>query len=120
MQPLNLDFLEKEAIILLALRRYKEARLTFDFILSENPKRPETLCNRGFLHVLQGNLPLGELLYDQAIALDPDYEQALINKAAVRNASNDKEGALKLVKRVLIINPDNLQAQQALGQLGIR
>lgn len=118
-QPLNLDFLEKEAIILLALKRYKEARLTFDFILSENPKRPETLCNRGFLHVLQGNLPLGELLYDQAIALDPDYEQALLNKAAVRNLSGDTASAINLVKRVLQINPENLQAQQAAGQLGI-
>lgn len=115
LQPLNLDFLEKEALTLTSLKRYKEARLKFDFILSENPKRPETLCNRGFLHVMQGNMPMGELLYDKAIALDPDYEQALLNKAAVRIASGDKQTAFDLLKRVLTLNPENLQAQQALG-----
>lgn len=118
LQPLNLDFIEKQAVILMALKRNKEAREKLDFILSENPKRPETLCNRGFLHVLQGNLPMGENLYNQAIALDPDHEQALINKAAVRMVYGKNEEALELIQRVLRINPDNLQAQQALARMG--
>ncbi len=118
LKPLNLDFIDKEAVILMALKRNKEAREKLEFILSENPKRPETLCNRGFLHVLQGNMPMGELLYDQAIALDPDHEQALINKAAVRMVYGKKDEALRLIQRVLRINPQNLQAQQALGRLG--
>ncbi|KAA3640748.1 MAG: hypothetical protein DWQ02_01530 [Bacteroidetes bacterium] len=118
LQPLNLDFIDKEAVILMALKRNKEAREKLEFILSENPKRPETLCNRGFLHVLQGNMPMGEHLYDQAIALDPDHEQALINKAAVRMVYGKNDEALGLIQRVLNINPENLQAQQALGRLG--
>jgi predicted CXXCH cytochrome family protein len=115
LQPLNLDFLEKKALVLTSLKRYKEAREQFEFILSENPKRPETLCNRGFLYVMQGNFPSGERMYDQAIALDPDHEQALLNKAALLNAKGKKDQAILLILRVLKINPDNLHAQQAMG-----
>ncbi len=119
LQPLNLDFLDKEAVILMALKRNKEAREKLEFILDENPKRAETLCNRGFLYVLQGNLPMGENHYDKAIALDPDHEQALLNKAAVRMVYGKNEEAMLLIQRVLKINPDNLQAQQAFSQLRI-
>lgn len=117
LQALNLEFLEKEALVLMDLNKQEEAAQKFDFILSENPKRPIALCNRGFLFILQGNLKAGEALYDQAISLNPDYEQALLNKAAVRNISNDKEQALALINRCLKINPKNRQAQQALTMI---
>ena len=117
LQSLNLEFLEKEALVLMDLNQQQQAAQKFDFILSENPKRPIALCNRGFLFILQGNLKAGEALYDQAISLNPDYEQALLNKAAVRNILNDKTKALALINRCLKINPKNRQAQQALTMI---
>ena len=114
LMPLNLDFLEKEALVLMDLKRYKEARKKLDFVLKENRKRPIALCNRGLLFVVQGNLPTGEQYYDEAIRLNPDYEQALLNKAAVRNMKGDKDRALELVQRVLRINPGNEEAERAL------
>jgi predicted CXXCH cytochrome family protein len=119
LQPLNLDFLDKEAVILMVLKRNKEAREKLEFILKENPKRAETLCNRGFLYVLQGNLPMGEYHYDKAISLNPDHEQALLNKAAVKMVYGKNEEAIALIQRVLKINPGNLQAQQALSRLRV-
>ena len=114
LKPLNLDFVEKEALILMDMERNKSAAEKLDFVLGEDPKRPVALCNRGLLSVLAGDYPAGEQYYDRAIALNPDYEQALLNKAAVRNILGDRAAALALIRRVLRINPDNGQARRAL------
>ena len=114
LMPLNLSFLEKEALILMDLKQNKAARLKLEFVLKENRKRPIALSNLGLLYVLMGDFPKGERLYDEAIALNPDYEQALLNKAAVRNINKDQKTAVKLIRRVLKINPDNAQAKRAL------
>ena len=86
-------------------------------MLRENPKRPVALSNLGYAYVLQEQAGKAESFYDQAIALDPDYEQALLNKAAVRLLQKDREGARKLVERVLKINPQNRQALAIIGQI---
>ena len=75
------------------------------------------LSNLGYAYVLQGQFQKAEDFYTKAIALDPDYEQALLNKAAVRLLQKDTEEARKLIGRVLKINPENRQALSILGQI---
>ncbi|MBK9016709.1 MAG: tetratricopeptide repeat protein, partial [Saprospiraceae bacterium] len=65
------------------MKRIAEAKTVFENVLKLNPERPIALLNLGYANVLTNNLPQGEKLYDQALALDPDYEQALVNKAAL-------------------------------------
>lgn len=115
--PYYLEFQEKLGIAQIALKQWKNAEKTFRKVLSENPKQSLSLCNLGFALVMQNRFDDGEALYDQAIALDPDYEQALLNKAAVRLYKKDKAAAKKLLQRVLKINPANPQAQTLLKTL---
>ena len=112
--PYELDFQEKRGSALFALNRFDEARSVFEFVLKEDEKRPVALSNLGYLFVLKGEVEKGEAMYNKAIALDPDYEQALLNKAAVLLFKAKKEAARKLLKRVLKINPQNQQALVAL------
>ncbi len=78
--PYHLDFQEKLGATYIALDYQREAKQTFDFVLSENPKRKVALNNLGYLKVLQKKFKEGEKYYNQALALDPDYEQALLSR----------------------------------------
>lgn len=115
--PLHLDFLEKKAAALIALKRIAEAKKLLENLLRENPKRPIALLNLGFAHVLTGNLPQAEKLYNQALALDPDYEQAMVNKAALLILQGKKPAAKRLLERVLQLNPGSVQAREGLARL---
>ena len=112
--PFNLEFQEKLGVAQVALKQWNEAAKTLGYVLTENPKRPMALNNLGFVLVMQKRFEEGEALYDQALALDPDYEQALLNKAAVRLYLKDKIAARKLLERILKINPENIQARKLL------
>jgi hypothetical protein len=111
--PYHLDFQEKLAATDIQLQQLPQAIKTLEWILKENPKRPVALNNLGFAYALQGQLEQAEALYAQAIALDPDYELALLNMAAARLAQHDRPGAKKILQRVLTINPENVQARVA-------
>ena len=115
--PFHLDFLEKKGATLASLRRLEEAKNILEKVLAENPRRPVALNNLGFVNVLGGNITEGQRLYDQAIALDPDYEQALINKAALLVFLKKTEEAKELLLRVLRLNPGNEQALEGLKHL---
>ncbi len=115
--PQHLDFQEKKAGTLIALKRIAEAKKLLEALLRENAKRPVALLNLGFAHALTNNLPEALRRYDQALALDPDYEQAMVNKAAVLNFQGKKAEAKGLLERVLRLNPGNGQAREGLGRL---
>jgi tetratricopeptide (TPR) repeat protein len=108
--PYNLDFQEKLGAAYIALQYLPQALQTYEFILKENPKRKIAQCNLGYVKALLGEYDEAEKHYDFAIALDPDYEQALLNKASLLFQKNDKAASLKLLKRILKINPENQQA----------
>jgi len=116
-EPLNLEFLEKKAAALIRLNKVTEAESIFKFVLSENPKRKLALSNLGFLIAQKGDLELAESYYDKAIDLDPDYVQALLNKAAVRVFKKDLLVTIALLKRILTIDPNHDQAKALLQQL---
>ncbi len=112
--PFHLDFLEKEGTALGRLGRWQEGKAVLERLIVENPERPIALTNLGLAYVVEGNIEKGEKLYDQAIGLDPDYEQALINKAAVCLLQKRRGEAIQLLQRVLKINPENKQAKEGL------
>ncbi|HHS95671.1 MAG TPA: tetratricopeptide repeat protein, partial [Phaeodactylibacter sp.] len=98
LMPLHLDFQEKLGNTYLALEYLPQAKKVFDFVLKENPKREMALCNRGYIAALEGDWATSEKLYDQAIALNPDYEQAILNKAALYMHLKKKDKAERLLK----------------------
>lgn len=109
--PYNLEFLEKLGVAQVAMSQWAKAEQTYRGILRENPKEAMALCNLGFALVAQNRLDEGEACYDQALALDPDYVQALLNKAAVRLFKKDKTTARRLLQRVQKIAPGHPQLQ---------
>jgi tetratricopeptide (TPR) repeat protein len=112
--PQHLDFQEKKAGTLIALKRIAEAKKLLETLLRENAKRPVALLNLGFAQALTNNLPEALRRYDQALALDPDYEQALVNKAAILIFQGKKGEAKGLLERVLKLNPENVGAREGL------
>ena len=115
LMPYDLDFLEKKATCLMYLKRAKKAKETFQLVLSENAKRKISLCNLGFLYVSENNFLQGVEFYKKALALDPDYEQALLNLAAVYLYQNKRQEAVPLLQRLLKINPNNQEATDLLN-----
>lgn len=115
--PYNLDFQQKLGSTYISLQQIDLAQKTFEFILKENPKRKISLSNLGYLLVLQGQMEQGKALYNKAIALDPDYEQVLLNKAAILLYKKKTTASKELLERILRINPENTQAQAVLKQI---
>ena len=115
--PYNLDFQEKLGATYIALQYLPQALQTFEFVLKENPKRKIAQCNYGYVKALLGKFDEAEKLYNLAIALDPDYEQALLNKASLLFQKKDKSACLKLLNRILKINPENPHANALIEKM---
>lgn len=118
LMPLHLDFQEKRASALIDLQRLDEAEKAYRDILSENEKRPVAWLNIGYLHALRARYDDALRAYERALALDPDYQQALINKAAIMLIQQNTAAARRLLQQVVRLNPQNVQATSILTQLG--
>ena len=115
--PYYLEFQNKLGSTALQMGNQTEAKKCFEFIIQENPKFAPALSNMGYIYALNSNFDKAMDLYNQAIALDPDYEQALINKSALLVNLNKKSEALVLMKRIIKKNPNNLLIKQAMKEV---
>ncbi len=117
LQKYNLDFNTKLGATLMHLKKNAEAKAVFKFILAENEKEPVAQSNIGYIYLLEGDLKKSGEAYDKAIALDPDYEQALFNKVGWHLVQKQEAPAINLLNRILKKNPSNEKAKQILTQL---
>lgn len=113
------EFRNKKGTALVALKRVKEAQQVFQSIVQDQPKYAPALSNLGYIYFLNGEFDYAGSLYAKAIALDPDYEQALMNQLALMMVLRNIEEAKKLAARVLKINPKNEKAKLVRKELGI-
>jgi tetratricopeptide (TPR) repeat protein len=119
--PLDPSFANEYGEQLASNRKYNEAIRIFNFIIKENPKFAPPYSNLGYLYlVTQNNISKAEELYEKALSLNPDYEAALMNKAALFLATGKTKDGIALLKRVLQIDPANQKAAAALKQLNAR
>jgi Tfp pilus assembly protein PilF len=51
------------------------------------------------------------------LALDPDYEMAWLNKAALYMTLGQLNDAKKVLEKVLSINPSNVQAREGIKRI---
>lgn len=113
--PLVPDFSNKYANAIASAGDLSKAKIIFESIIKTQPKYAPAYCNLGYLILMKDNdQKLAMQYYDKALLLDPDYEAALLNKAALLSFIGDKQNAIKLLNHLLNINPVNLQAKTLL------
>lgn len=74
----------------------------------------QALLQTGIEAAQTGRPAVARALLERVIARDPNHEQAWLWKATVAETPEERRACLR---RVLVINPENLQAGQALEQL---
>ncbi|MEY4927932.1 MAG: hypothetical protein RI894_2368, partial [Bacteroidota bacterium] len=85
------------------------------FSIGENPKQAAALSNMGYLLlVTKGDTKQAMFYYNRALALDPDYEQAIVNKAGLLINTDNKALAMSILQKFVSRKPN---AQKAKGLL---
>jgi tetratricopeptide (TPR) repeat protein len=81
------------------LGRYDEARKYLEEGLKIDPRNASCLYNLGYIEHNQGNNPAAEKFLQQALQVNPGYDDALLEMATVRMAEKRFEEALPLLRR---------------------
>lgn len=115
--PLSPQFKNKLGTTALALNKTDEARKIWQDLIVENPGFAPAYSNLGFINLKDGNDTKAETLYKQALALDPDYEQALLNMAGLYFYRNQPALAKPYLQRAIKVNPANAQAKAMLQSI---
>jgi len=116
--PYQLDFRNKLSKAQFEQGMYEDARKNLQFILNENPKYASAYVSLGFLILsVDHNIERADEMYSAALELDPDNEQALFNKAGSLMYLGDKPGAIKMLNRLMKLNPQHVQAGKLLKSI---
>lgn len=117
MAPSNLDFQNKLAAAFVETGNMSDGISLLNHLLRLNNRQEETYTNLGFAYVKQGDYPMALRAYNRALALNPDYQQALFNKAALTNLQGDRKTTIALLKQILSRHPNNPAVQSLLQSL---
>ncbi|HLT46223.1 MAG TPA: tetratricopeptide repeat protein, partial [Rubricoccaceae bacterium] len=105
--PHALRFRVKLAGALVATGAVEEAVRAYDAVLEADPTFETAYNDRGWARVLLGDLAGAEADFRQALALDPDLEEALANLASLYYNTGRPAEARPLVRRLLRLDPTN-------------
>lgn len=103
--PENEELLMLRADTLAALGRIKEAIADYETVRSLNPFDRETVLRLGTLYEADAARDKALALYDEAIALQPDFAEAYKARGGVKHALKDEAGATEDLKRALELMP---------------
>jgi tetratricopeptide (TPR) repeat protein len=118
LEPFNLEFRNKLGALQMSLRMEMEAAENFNFIIRENPKYVPALTNLGFYYLsVERNPAKAGQLYRQALALDPDNEQLLLNMAGLFIYQKNFSEARQMLTNIIRKHPENEQARRGLMQI---
>jgi len=93
--------------------------LALKFIL-DHPRYAETHVQLGRIYQLQHCWEDAAQQYQRALGLQPEHAIALRRLAEIQMKERDLEGAVKLLRRALVVEPDQFQAHYLLGQVYYR
>lgn len=120
LEPYNFEFRNKLGALQMSTGKEKEAAENFLFIYAENPKYVPALTNLGYYYLsVEGNPGKAERLYHDALALDPDNEQAQLNMAGLHIFRKDFKKAKQVLESLLKKDPGNMQAKAVLKQIEV-
>lgn len=116
--PLHSEFANKYGTALASVGNTQEALNVFEKLASLHPEFAPGLSNLGYLKLIVNNdKKSASELYDRALALDPDYAGAMLNKTGLYLANGEISKAKQLLNKILKKYPDNAQAKSVLEQL---
>jgi tetratricopeptide (TPR) repeat protein len=119
LSPFNQEFQNKYAVTLVSLSKFAEAKKVFEYIIKEDPDFAPAWSNLGYLYLLKDDFVKAEELYNKALYLDPDYIQALVNKASLLYAQKRTKELKELVLRMKKRYPANPQVNAMVKDLNL-
>ena len=93
--------------------RAEELALAF---IRDHPRYAETHVQLGRIYQLQRRREDAARQYASALELEPEHPTALHRFAEIKMKDGDLQGAVKLLRRALLVAPDQYQAHYLLGQ----
>jgi tetratricopeptide (TPR) repeat protein len=105
--PQHLKFNEKLAAALIGSEQVAEGMKILESMVKAYSRDPSILNNRGYGHVLQGNMKLAESDFLEALRLNPDNATAMANLASLYLNTNRSAKAKPLVNSLLAKDPTN-------------
>jgi tetratricopeptide (TPR) repeat protein len=98
---------------LLAKKSYAEAEAAYQEALKSDPADPNALLAMGLLREAQGNAADAETWFQKAASADAVWTRPLMKLAALASAAGDRATASRHLARVIAIDPNSPDAQQA-------
>jgi Flp pilus assembly protein TadD len=117
--PPNAIILNAIALCLARLNRLDEAIARFDQALKLAPNSPLTHFRKGWALVNAGQMAAATQEYERAIALQPDFAEALAGLASIAARHGDAQNARDLAGRALAVDPQEPTALVALSMTDI-
>jgi len=97
------------------IKDYEKARGAYENAIKINPNNPSTLNNLAGLSLLEGQPYEAFSLYDSAISSDPLYVEPYLEISRLFMELRDLPRAEVYVRKVLDIEPDNVEALNLIG-----
>ena len=116
--PFHPDFANKYATSLAQNKQVPEAVIVLNKAVSDYPKYAAAISNLGYLTLLKdGDTQKAMELYNRALDLDPDYDQAILNKAGLLLYNGKKEAAKILLLKYKKRKPENIKITELLNKI---
>ena len=105
--PNSLHLLNYQAMAYSALKKDREALISYQKILKKDPSLPAPHYNIGIILKRNGRIEEAINSYKKAISLKPDYVQAYNNLGILYKEEEQYEGAIKMFSKAKEIQPDH-------------
>lgn len=115
--PLVPDFLNKLGSAQLITKNTAAANEIFKKLTTQFSNYAPGWNNFGYLQMMIGQNEIALKYINKALALDPDYELALMNKASILLMQNDIKNAKLILLKITKKYPNNAKAKEVLQQL---
>ncbi len=116
--PLYPEFANKYATALATSNQVPQAIAILNESVKNYPKNAATVSNLGYLTLVQqGDTAKAMVLYNKALVLDPDYDQAILNKAGLLIFTRKIPQAKIVLMNFLKRKPGHPKATELLQQL---
>jgi len=115
--PYHLEFRNKLGTNHLNLNNPSKAKEELEFVQSEYPYLPEVNSNLGYIYLTEGRVEEARVLYDAAIALDPNYMLARMNLAGWYFFQGYVDEGLNVLEEALKLDPDNEEIRATIAEV---